>query len=163
MLTLAPLIFCLTIFATVITGLPAKDQGKRYIPYKRQNIGNVTTTTIFVGTTSMVGEISTSVFLNQTATIFIGQNTTLEIVPGTATGGNPIPMIPTAGVPMVSQGVNDTIVKRFFNYPQMKLYEPTTTASRARKSFMTISSTVQGSPTARPTLANGVLKRTVIL
>lgn len=142
MFTLTHLILCLTILATLITGLPAEGQRKRYIPYKRQ-IENVTTTTIFFGTTSMVGEISTLVFQNETATVLVAPNTTFNLVHATGTGGKSIPRIPPTGFPVVfpTQGTNETLRRRFFN-------EPSTTASRAKKSFVTISTTVQGSSTA---------------
>jgi hypothetical protein len=143
MLALTPLILCITILATLITGLPAENHEKRYIPYKRQSIQNVTTTTIFVGTTSLVGEITTITNHNETSTVFVAHNTTYDMVHGTETGGRRIPRIPPTGFPNVfpTQGTNDTLNKRFFN-------EPSTTLSRAKKPFITTLSTVRGTLTA---------------
>ena len=122
---------------------------KRFMPYKRQNTENVTTSTIFFGTTSMVGEISTIIAFNQTVTVFVAQNSTFGFQ-GTATGGNSIPLIlPTGSSILPTGGGNGTLGKRFFNAAQLKFYEPTTTTSSGRKSFITLPSTVQGS--TRPT------------
>jgi hypothetical protein len=135
MFTLEPLMLCLTILATLITGLPTEDHAKRHIPYKRQQIQNVTMTTLFIGTTSIVGEISTINLLNETTTVIIADNKTFDMTVETATGGKSIPSILRTGLPNILP--TGAMLKGFFN-------EPTTTASRAKKSFVTIPSIMQG-------------------
>ena len=152
------------VLATLVCCLPADNKPKRFVPYKRQFNGSITTgnstTTLIFGTTAIVGQESAIFTMNHTTTIFIAHTTfTLTDDATTSSVDTTAPLVAPTGAPIVfpSTFSNNTLLKRYGDGQIAKfvLNEPSATASKYGKLRTIATSTVhrplQQSPTRKAT------------
>jgi hypothetical protein len=162
MYTISPLLIFLSLLTILANSLPAENFGSRFIPYKRQNNVNETTTifgsnstaTVIIGNSTMAGQLGKVIVSSHTTFVLVNQNSTV-----TLSGGNTTSVIATSISHTVTPAIfptawNNTVAKRFRDESQVQfpIPQPPTTATRDRRKTQGIPSTMQGSTRAIPTL-----------
>lgn len=162
MYRISPLLILLSLLTVLVDSFPAENLGSRFIPYKRQNNVNATTTifasnstaTAIIGNSTMVGQIGKVVAPSLTAFVLVNQNSTV-----TFSGGNPTSVVAKSVSHTVTPALfgtagNNTLTKRSWDEPrvQFPIPQPPTTATSDRKNTQGSSSRTQDPPGAIPTI-----------
>jgi len=160
--TISLLLILLSLLTILVNGLPAENFGGRFIPYKRQNNVNATTTifesnptsTVIMGNSTMAGQLGKVVAPGRTAFVLVNQNSTVTLSEGNTTSVVAKSISHTVTTAIFPTAGNNTVAKRSWDESQVRfpIPQPSTTATSDRRKTQRTPSTMQGSTRAIPTL-----------